>query len=121
MVMFESEADLLVEISKHDELVRQCVRGELTFAEFGEKYSDFYAFYALDGHESDAEERALLERHEDRIRPHRIIALEILGQVCSDQDALLEVYKQAGRFGSAEAVTRLSRVELPNSGSQGDA
>jgi len=121
MLMFHSEVDLLLEISKHDELVRRCVRGEVTFDEFCEKYNNFYAFYALDGHESDTAERALLERHEDRVRPHRIIALEILGQVCSEQDALLEAYKQAGRFGSVEAVARLNRVKLPGGGQYGDA
>jgi hypothetical protein len=112
MVIFESEDDLLAKLRQHDGLVRQCARGELPFEEFCGKYNDFYAFYALDGHESDNEERALLEKYEDRIESHRIIAIEILGQVCSDQDAQLEVYQRADRFGSAEAVERLRHVKL---------
>ena len=82
MVMFESEADLLETIAHHDALVRQCVTGELSFLEFCEKYKDFYVHFALDGHESDEEERSLLEKHDNLIEPHRVIAYEILGQVC---------------------------------------
>ena len=112
MQMFQSEADLLNELSVHDELVRQCAGGQLSFDRFCERYRDFYAFYALDGHESDEEERLLLEKYARRIEPHRVVAEEILGQVCSDADAELEQYQRAGRFGSAEAVARLKRIEL---------
>ncbi len=112
MVMFESESDLLKIIAEHDALVRHCLAGKLSFWEFCEKYNDFYAYYALDGHESDEEERALLEKHDRLIEPHRIIAYDILGQVCADTDAELESYKQAGRFGAAEALARLQNVKF---------
>ncbi len=112
MKMFESEAHLLKAIEKHDALIRQCVNGEIAFWESCDKYDNFYACFALDGHESDDEERALLEKHEAKIEPHRIIAYEILGLVCSDDDAERESYKSAGRFGSAEAVRRLRNVKL---------
>ena len=113
MNMFASETDLLQTIEAHNALIRQCVNCEIGFDEFCDKYSDFYAYYALDGHESDEEERALLEKHESIIEPHRIIAYEILGLVCSDEDAELESYKSAGRFGSAEALRRLRNVNIP--------
>jgi hypothetical protein len=112
MVMFESESDLLKTIAVHDELVRKCAAGELSFGAFCVQYNDFYAYYALDGHESDEEERALLEKHNSIIEPHRVIAYEILGKVCSDADAELESYRQAGRFGSADALARLRSVKL---------
>lgn len=112
MLMFESEAALIEALALHDDLVRQCVSGQLSFEEFCEKYKDFYAFYALDGHESDHEERQLLEKYEARIEAHRVIAGDILGQVCSDENAELEIYKRAGRFGSVEAVERLRRITL---------
>jgi hypothetical protein len=112
MKMFNTESDLLTAVSHHDDLVRQCVAGYLSFEQFLEKYDDFYWAHALDGHESDDEERALLTKHEDRIRPHRIIAEEILGQVCSNEDAQREIYREAGRFGPAEAVVRLGRIEF---------
>ncbi len=112
MIMFESESALLETIVEHDKLVRLCVSGELLFSEFCDKYNDFYAYYALDGHESDEEERAILEKYEGRIEPHRVIAYDILGKVCSDSDAEKESYKQAGRFGSTEAVNRLKNVQF---------
>src|ERR1700736_1192823 len=107
MQMFKSEADLLHELSIHVDLVRQCASGQLSFDRFCERYRDFYAFYALDGHESDEEERLLLQKHAARIEPHRIVAEEILCQVCSVADAGRETYQRAGRFGPAEAVARL--------------
>lgn len=113
MVIFQSEADLLTTLTRYDELVRRCVRGDLPFEKFCQDYNDFYCYYALDGHESDEEELALLEKYDARIRPHRTIAL-ILGQVCSDEDAQREIYKQVGRFGSAEAVARIAQVQFPS-------
>lgn len=112
MVMFRSEEHLLATIAQHDELVARCVRGDFDFGAFCEQYGSFYSSYALDGHESDEEERALLEKHEDRIAPHRLIAFEILGKLCSDEDAEKENYIGAGRFGSAEALSRLRRVKF---------
>src|ERR1035437_5197370 len=114
MVMFESEAELLEVLLRHDNIVRQCIQGEVSLKQFCEKYNNFYTCYALDGHESDEEERALMMRHENRIYPHRIIASDSLGQVCSDEDAKKVIYKQMGRFGSAEAVARLGRVAIPS-------
>ncbi|MCX9158593.1 hypothetical protein OPU71_20970 [Niveibacterium sp. 24ML] len=110
--MFESEADLLETIAQHDALVRQCVAGKLSFFEFCEKYNNFYAYWALDGHESDEEERALLEKHDNLIEPHRVIAYEILEKLCSDEDAKLGSYINAGRFGSLEATKRLANVRV---------
>ena len=115
MLMFESEAALLEALALHDDLVRRCISGWLSFDEFCEKYNDFYAFYALDGHESDIEERKLLEKYKARIEPHRKIAEDILGQVCSDENAELESYRLAGRFGSVEAMKLLQRIDLEGS------
>ncbi|MBL1215855.1 MAG: hypothetical protein HND52_20960 [Ignavibacteriae bacterium] len=112
MQIFQSEAELLQALDKHDALVRRCVDGTIGFWEFCEEYADFYAFHALDGHESDEEERALLEKHDSRIEPHRVISYEILGKVCSDEDARRKIYREAGRFGSARAVELLSRVDF---------
>jgi hypothetical protein len=112
MVIFESEQDLLRTIAEHDELVRRCVLGHLSFPDFCAEYKDFYANWALDGHESDDEERALLEKHERLVEPHRIIAFDVLSHVCSDADAELESYRLAGRFGSRVAMERLKAIRL---------
>ena len=116
METFESEQSLLEAIAAHDDLVRRCVSGDLSFDDFCAQYNDFYAYYALDGHESDDEERELLLKHDALIEPHRVIAYDILGRVCSDRDAQLDSYKQAGRFGSDEALGLLSKVRLGSSG-----
>jgi hypothetical protein len=109
----DPEAELLAALAEHDDLVRRCVRGELTFGQFAEAYNNFYLSAALDGHESDSAGRALLRKHAMRIRLHRIITEEILASVCSDKDAVREAYKRADRFGSAEAVARLSLLDFP--------
>ena len=107
MVIFESESDLLASLDRHDDLARQCACGAKSFNDFCVEYNYYYGSCALDGHESDQEERSLLEKYEKRIKVHRIIAEDILGGVCSDLDAKLEIYQRAGRFGSEEAVRRL--------------
>jgi hypothetical protein len=111
--MFDSEADLLAELDRHDALVRRCVGGAISFAQFLDEYRDFHARFALDGHESDAQERLWLDRHAARIRPHELIRLDVLAHVCSDADAQRPAYVNAGRFGAAEALRRLARVEFP--------
>ncbi|MCB4362081.1 hypothetical protein [Quatrionicoccus australiensis] len=106
MVIFESEYHLIGSLDHHDNLIRLCAQGRMSFDAFCSEYHDFYAFYALDGHESDEEERQLFEKYEKRIEPHRIVAEEILAGVCSDVDAQLEIYQRAGRFGSARTFTK---------------
>lgn len=110
MIIFASEAHMIDSLAHHNDLIRQCAQGHMSFDDFCSEYHDYYAFYALDGHESDDEERRLLEKYERRIELHRIVAEEILAGVCSDNDAQLESYQRAGRFGSVEAVRRLSEL-----------
>jgi hypothetical protein len=68
--MFESEVALLLEIERHNQMIRNCARGKMGFSEFLERYDSFYFRFALDGHESDFEEQKLLEKHKDKIEPH---------------------------------------------------
>lgn len=112
MEIFKSESDLVRTLDLHDSLVLKCVDGELNFRAFCDKYHSFYYYYALDGHESDDEERQLLVKYESRILPHRIIATEILGRVCSDEDSTKPAYIKAGRFGSDVAKQLLTNVAI---------
>ena len=98
MAMFDSEADLAATLGRHDALVRKCIAGEFTFESFCEAYDNFYWRCALDGHESDEEERKLLQKYAARIAPHRYIAEEILARVSADSDANREDYARAGRI-----------------------
>ena len=110
MLMFASEVEVRQSLDEHDELVRRCALGEMTFNDFCDKYNNYWSFYALDGHESDDEERTILERYDDRIELHRLIAFDILGQLCSEEDAQREIYIKAGRFGSTVAQQRLATL-----------
>jgi hypothetical protein len=110
MRMFPSEADLKASLAQHDELVRQCAHGEITWGLFCDRYNNYWSYYALDGHESDEEENALLDRYEDRIELHRAIAFDVLGQVCSEEDSVKDIYIQAGRIGAAAAVERIASL-----------
>ena len=119
--MFESENDLLSTLEKHGQLISDCAAERIPFSEFLEKYDTFYMKYALDGHESDREEQALLERYENRIALHREVWERIIGGgLCSDEDALKSPYIQANRFGSDEGLKRLKEIsrklstETPN-------
>jgi hypothetical protein len=110
-----SESELVATLDHHDNLVRLCAAEQLSFWDFCASYDDFYCTYALDGHESDAAGQALLAKLARRIRPHQYIAENIFSKVCSDADAATDSYRQAGRFGSAEAVNRLklAAADLP--------
>jgi hypothetical protein len=105
-----SESELLAALDHHDNLVCKCAAGELPFSDFCVSYDNFYFAYALDGHEYDRAGQALLAKLAGRVAPHQAIAENILPRVCADADAALDVYRRAGRFGSAEAVKRLKLV-----------
>ena len=105
-----TEEKLVGALNHHDELVRRCVSGGLSFKDFMAEYGDFWDLYALDGHESDAEGLHLLASFESRIALHKDVADHVMQGMCSDADALDTHYTVAGRFGSAEAFRRLIEV-----------
>ncbi len=110
MVLFQSESQLVELIEKHDELVRQCASGQIDFAKFCDEYGDFYEAYALDGHESDEEEKAILVKNELRLKPHQIIAHSILNRLYIDGDVDKDAYRKAGRIDDSEAKILLMRL-----------
>jgi hypothetical protein len=112
MKLYESEEELIEVLDRHDEFLRQCAEGDLPFWDFIQKYDNFYWTYALDGHESDAEEKVILRKHESRIKPHREVQEKILSLVCSDEDAEKEEYRRVGRISSKEAVRRIADVVI---------
>lgn len=118
MASYPSEQDLRAALDRGDELVRLCASGRLSFAEFCERYDNLYWVYAMDGHEANTAGMAVLTKYALRIAPHRVVAEDILGNVCSDADASTDAYRQAGRFGSSEAVARLKLVASGLSGGE---
>lgn len=105
-----SESELATALDRHDELVRLCAAGRLSFWDFCAAYDNFYWAYALDGHESGADGLAVLSQLAARITPHRILAETVLAKVCSDGDAERGSYIRSGRFGLEEAMVRLKLV-----------
>lgn len=110
MATYPSESELVAALDHHDELVRRCADGRLSFWDFCAAYDNFYWTYALDGLGSDPAGRALLDKLAARIVPHQALAETILAHVCSDAHADKGSYGRAGRFGPEEAMVRLKLV-----------
>lgn len=111
MTIFESESHLLAILAEIESaLERAAHAGGDIFRAFYGKAGHLYGSHALDGHESDDEERDLLAKHAQRIA--RIDeALDAARELCSEADAQTQIYQQAGRYGADEAARRL-RVAL---------
>lgn len=105
--MRPKEEELLRELGVHDALVLQCAHGDLDYLTFEEAYDSFYVRYPLDGHESDADELRLFEKHSGRIALHREIWQEVLTKVTRDEYLSQSATVAAGFIGSEEAVRRI--------------
>ncbi len=110
-----TEEELLRELDAHDALVAKCARGELTWVEFEVAYNSFYPRYPLDGHESDAHERSLFEKHAARIRPHQEIWEQVLTKKTGDEHLGQRATVEAGFIGSTEAVRRIQEIARKHS------
>ena len=110
MVIFKSEESFLEELDMYDALIVNCASRRIDYDDFSHQYRDFYWRRALDGHESDEEERAILMKYSNRIELHRIVAEEILGHVCSAENAKLEIYINASRFGPSVAGEKMGKI-----------
>ena len=110
MATYPSEPQLVAALDHHDELVRLCADGRLSFWDFCTAYDNFYWTYALDGDESDPAGQAVLNKLAARIAPHQELADTVLAHVCSDTHADKGSYGKAGRFGPEEAMVRLTLV-----------
>jgi hypothetical protein len=106
------ESQLILALNEHDALVAQCVRGELELEAFLQRYDNFPMRWALDGHESDGNGGATLQRHADRIHVHQRVWEEVLCHLTSDDLANAPASRAAGFFGPAEAVQRLREIAI---------
>lgn len=109
MNSYPTEVDLLDALDRYDDLVRACVSGTISFADFCAGYDNFYWSFGLDGHESDQAGQAVLAEYAARIALHQEVA-DILSKLCSESDAAKESYRAAGRLGSTEAIARLKLI-----------
>lgn len=104
-----TEEVLLRELDAHDELVAAFARGELSWEQFDRAYNSFYPRYPLDGHESDAQELLLFEKHKARIALHHEI-WDVMTKITSDEHLGTQSTVDAGFIGTAEAVSRIREL-----------
>lgn len=114
MVIFKSDANWIDPTGHQDDLIRQCMHHRMDIADICNKYRQLYSFHAIDGHDTDEEERTLLEKYEGQIQPHPIVAENFLAGVCSDADAQLDICQCADCLGLTEAVGRLRDLAAPH-------
>ena len=110
MKMFRSEEDLLAALDKHDDLVFACASGAIPFEQFERAYDSFYWRCALDGHESDEEERALFARHASRISFHAELCETVLSRLTTDEYAAVPECAAKGFIGRGDAVVLLREL-----------
>lgn len=101
-----TETELLRLLDDHDSMVQRCISGTLSLDEFLRQYHEFPFAYALDGHESDPDEKAILKRHATRIGFH-LGVMDTLSGLCSEEDAKNPLYIKAGRFPPSAGIQRL--------------
>jgi hypothetical protein len=107
MVIFRDEKDLVMTLENNIALVKRTINGEIDQAHFIEEHTGFYYAYALDGHESDEEEKLLFEKYYKEIDFFKDVQETILNNICSDEESTKEIYIVNGRINVKEAINRL--------------
>jgi hypothetical protein len=89
-------------LSDATRIVRQFVSGQSSATQFVERYSNFYYYEALDGHElsSATSERA---KHWIAIELHRQIQTEVVNRMALDSSYTKELLVESGRIDETEA------------------
>ena len=109
-----NESDL-IEITKTlDQLVVKCISGEMPFDAFLKEYGYPIGEYALDGHESNEEEKILLRKFANSLKLHMEIAECVLNKLCTTEQAQEQAYIQAGRIGPNQGFLLLKEVAARN-------
>ena len=111
MEIFDSEIDLLKQLENHFQIINDFVKGKISYKEFEEKYNSFYYHYALDGHESDGEEKKLLKKYSEKIEFFEKVS-SILSGICSDEDSRKEIYIKAGRYSSEVSKNKIKQLVI---------
>ena len=109
-----NESDIIEITRKLDRLVRKCISGEISFDVFLEEYGYPIGEHALDGHESNEEEKALLRNNNNSLKLHIEISETILNKLCTSEQAKEKAYIQAGRIGPKEAFRFLKEIAARN-------
>lgn len=112
--MFEDENALVTLLEKYKQLLIKVINDEITIDFFFREYGNFYYYYALDGHESDTEEKELLLKYDKDIEVFRVVQEEIFNRICDDELAVLDIYIANQRISAKHAIDelKLRRKEL---------
>ena len=111
MEIFESEIDLIKQLENHFQIISDFAYGEISYKEFDDKYNSFYYYYALDGHESDEEEKILLKKYSDKIELFEKVS-SILSGICSDEDSVKDIYIKSGRYSSEVSKNKIKQLVI---------
>ena len=103
-----TEPELLALLDCQDRLVKSCLVGDISIEQFIEHYDNFPESFALDGRGASDEERALLQKHGERVRYHFGV-LDCVRGMSREEDLEKPGAIEAGKFGRAEAFRRLHR------------
>jgi len=92
-------------------LVQSFAPGSVSAREFEEKYSDFYYYEALDGHESSsALEPQYLSKLAPAVELHRRVQEEIVNRLALDANFTEQQMKLAGRLTESEARLHMLKI-----------
>ncbi len=109
-----NESDLKEITSNLDQLVVKCCSGEIPFDAFLKEYGYPIGEYALDGHESNEEEKVLLRKFANSLKLHMEIAESVLNKLCTTEQAKEQAYIQAGRIEPNEGFLLLKEAAARN-------
>lgn len=92
-------------------LVKEFALGDINAQSFIDKYSNFYYYEALDGHEASSAIRVGdIARLSPAIELHRRIQEEVVNKISLDPDFSTEALKMAGRLTASEAQELALRI-----------
>ena len=107
MVIFKDEKDLVNTLNDYFGLIKKVINGETNENQFINQNSSFYYLHALDGHESDEEEKILFTKYHKEIGFLKDIQEKIFNNICSDEDSKKEIFITHGRINLKEAINQL--------------
>lgn len=91
-------------------LVLELIESKVSIKEFMNRYSDFYYYEALDGHEANEEQAKALEELVDAIEFHKVVQTEIVDKIYLSETELPKQYVDAGRISGDQAVVEIMKL-----------
>lgn len=90
-------------------LVNKLNNNQIRLKEFEKEYNNFYYVYALDGHESDEQEKEFLKEFKSAVYFHEKIQTHALDLLFYDIENR-EIYLKAGRLDEEQVLKRIKQI-----------